>query len=90
MLQFARYKAARNISHSLNPEYVVYVEITGGMLWRVVLCLMGRVLTIFLRYFQDIFTIFSRYFHDSRLWMQKTEMMQMTTFNHRENVVKIS
>ena len=22
--------------------------------------------------------------------MQKTEMMQMTTFNHRENVVKIS
>merc|ERR1711966_125823 len=38
----------------------------------------------------DILKIFSRYFHDSRLWMQKTEMMQMTTFNHRENVVKIS
>ena len=44
------------------------------------------------RYFHDIsqLTIFSRYFHDSRLLMQKTEMMQMTTFKYRENIVKIS
>ena len=77
-----------NYNETSSPVRSVFESFECATCWRY----FHDIFTIFhnSRYFHDIFTIFSRYFHDSRLLMQKTEMMQIRTFNYRENTVKIS